>query len=65
MAGKSDRMNTKWWVPVSHTTPKEGGNFEGETEVKAWMKPTEKYKIIDSMPPAETALIVNVRETGT
>ncbi|XP_037787462.1 aminopeptidase N-like [Penaeus monodon] len=52
----------KWWVPLTYTTQSEA-NFN-QTQAKLWMKDSEDYIIVLSLPPTDQWVIFNLQETG-
>ncbi|XP_047472166.1 aminopeptidase N-like [Penaeus chinensis] len=58
----SDMTDYKWWVPLTYTTQSEA-NFN-QTQAKLWMKDSEDYIIVFSLPPTDQWVIFNLQQTG-
>ncbi|XP_037773440.1 aminopeptidase N-like [Penaeus monodon] len=58
----SNSTDYKWWVPLTYTTQSEA-NFN-QTQAKLWMKDSEDYIIVLSLPPTDQWVIFNLQETG-
>ena len=58
---KTDTKIYSWWIPLTFTGARD--SFDN-TYNKHWMKKGEQEKEITGMPARDTALVLNVQQTG-
>jgi len=62
LLSKSTKSESRWWVPLTYTTPGLG-NFN-DTYNKDWLSDKQWSKQLDDMPDRNTPVIFNVQQTG-